>query len=46
MDWLKLDKEAGRKLKKLESKEGKVAKRRLKEFTSISPAKKKTKWYY
>ena len=41
-----LDREAGRKLKKMNDKEGKIAQRRLKEFTAISPVGKKTKWYY
>lgn len=41
-----LDRETGRKLKKLNAKEGKLAKKRLKEFTAISPVGKKTKWYY
>ncbi len=41
-----LDREAGRKLKKMNAKEGKLAQKRLREFTAISPANKKTKWYY
>jgi hypothetical protein len=42
----KADRAYGKKLKKMEAKEGKLAKKRLKEFTSISPVGKKTKWYY
>ena len=42
----KADKAYGKKLSKLNAKEKKIAQRRLKEFTSISPANKKTKWYY
>jgi hypothetical protein len=41
-----LDAEAGRKLNKLNKESSKIAKKRLKEFTAISPANKKTKWYY
>jgi len=42
----KLDAEYGRKLKAQEKKEGAKARKRLKEFTAISPVGKKTKWYY
>ena len=42
----KLDSAYGKKLKSQEKKDKKVAQKRLKEFTSISPANKKTKWYY
>lgn len=42
----KVDSDYGRKLRSQESKEGKVARKRLKEFTTITGAKKKTRWYY
>lgn len=42
----KLDREAARKRRKEEAKQEKVNKKRLKEFTSISPVGKKTRWYY
>ena len=41
-----LDAEAGRKYKRLESKAGKEAKKRVKQFTTITPVGKKTQWYY
>jgi hypothetical protein len=42
----KVDKAYGKKLKALNAREKKIAQRRLKEFTAISPANKKTRWYY
>ena len=41
-----LDKQTGAKLLKEEAKQARLNRKRLKEFTSISGTKKKTKWYY
>lgn len=42
----KVDKEYGKKREALEAKEGRVARKRMKDFTKITPAGKKTQWYY
>lgn len=44
--YARLDAEQGRKRRDMEAKEGKLARKRLKEFTTITPAGKKTQWYY
>lgn len=41
-----LDAEAGRRMKREDKKEGRIARKRLKEFTTITGSKKKTLWYY
>lgn len=41
-----LDAEYGRKMKREENRMKKVNKKRLKEFTYVSPVGKKTQWYY
>lgn len=43
---LELDKKEGRKRKREEAKQRRVNRKRLREFTAISPVGKKTKWYY
>jgi hypothetical protein len=41
-----MDAEYGKRMRKEESKQGKLARKRLKEFTTITGAKEKTRWYY
>lgn len=42
----RVDAEYGKKLRMEEVKQGRVARKRLKEFTTLTGAKKKTRWYY
>ena len=42
----KIDAQYGQRMKREEKREGVKARKRLKEFTTITGAKEKTKWYY